>query len=350
MRGIFARKRFFVGKGSKNARQWPGSGRFWLLASSLLNKNSNRVNTGNHFQAVGAPLRDQFKNMKNIRNKKIGAFTLIELLVVIAIIAILASMLLPALAKAKQKAQRISCINNQKEIGIGYRVWENDNGDKYPCEQTDSLGGCNTEVTGGSAGQYVYLVYSILANDLGQSPKLVICPSDTRSPNTNFYYPSGLAWGGGTPAYFGTFGDSNISYFVGCGASDTQPQSILGGDRNLGNGGTLAAPTQESTYGVGNVNNTGGCDSIVITNGLWGTSAGGSENPSGNAVGWTSVLHSANNIAGAGNILLGDGSAQQCTSAGLRLSWLKNAVDDGIFDSTQSGDSTSLGDIHWIFP
>jgi hypothetical protein len=59
-------------------------------------------------------------------------------------------------------------------------------------------------------------------------------------------------------------------------------------------------------------------------------------------------LHSAGNIAGAGNIMLGDGSAQQCTSAGLRQTWMVNAVDGGYFDSL--GGSTSSGDIHMIFP
>src|SRR5208283_3573989 len=114
--------------------------------------------------------------------------------------------------------QRISCINNLKQISVAFNIWRNDNSEAYPMEVSTNFGG-TTEY---AFGPDVFRHFQALQNELGQSPGVVVCPSDKeRAASTNFI----------------EFNNSNLSCFVGVTVSATHgnPDLFLRGDRNLTN-------------------------------------------------------------------------------------------------------------------
>jgi prepilin-type N-terminal cleavage/methylation domain-containing protein/prepilin-type processing-associated H-X9-DG protein len=232
--------------------------------------------------------------MKRILKQK-KAFTLIELLVVIAIIAILAAMLLPVLAAATRRAQRINCVSNLKQVNLAFRIWEGDNNNLYPMAVSTSIGGAEEDVASNNhtayASEGLTNVFCVMSNELS-TPKVLICPSDVshNTAATNFSELGGAA--GSSPGV----GTNGISYFVCGDANETYPQMVMTGDRNIGT--TASAPAPSITVSMGN---TG---SYIL----------GSSTALPNQWSW-----SANDLhLKVGNIGFADGSVSEESASGLQ--------------------------------
>jgi prepilin-type N-terminal cleavage/methylation domain-containing protein/prepilin-type processing-associated H-X9-DG protein len=208
-----------------------------------------------------------------MHSQKNRAFTLIELLVVIAIIAILAAMLLPAVAKAKSKAQRIACVSNTKQVGAALIMWAQDHEGKFPWLVTPTNGG---SFSLSAAWQH----FATVSNEL-VTPKVLHCPTDKeRLPADSF--------AGGTSG-FETLKNTALSYAAGTEALELKTQMHIAVDRNItGNENRLCS--------------IAGITVPVIT----------SLNPFSGNTGWTKELHN-----GEGNMAMADGSALQLSQFGL---------------------------------
>jgi prepilin-type N-terminal cleavage/methylation domain-containing protein/prepilin-type processing-associated H-X9-DG protein len=116
--------------------------------------------------------------MKKPKNCRSTAFTLIELLVVIAIIAILAAMLLPALSKAKLRAQSVQCLSNTRQLGLAYAMYLQDYGKTFPYPPPAPAPPAN-----------VWL--SILADNYANAGNIRLCPCANTPSKLSWFWPGG---------------------------------------------------------------------------------------------------------------------------------------------------------------
>lgn len=199
-----------------------------------------------------------------LRSSQRGESGLLDLFVMLIAVAAVVFVGYAYMHRPRRMAGRINCVNNVKQIGLSFRIWAGDNGDKYPMQVPTNLGGTMEFVASGD----VFPHFAVMSNELG-TPKIIVCPNDpNRISATNFANLSA----------------TNVSFFIVAEADKRIPEMWLSGDRNLAN------------------------NNLPLRPGLFWL-------PTNRVTSWTSQMHS-----NKGNICLVDGSVQQYTSTKLQPS------------------------------
>ena len=154
------------------------------------------------------------------RRHRTRALMMEEVLIVIFILALLGLVFFIGTARGgwhfvgRQASAEIDCVNNLKMVGLGYRIWEGDNNDRFPQFVSVTNGGAMELVATGN----VVAVFQCMSNELS-TPKILVCRADTdHSAATNFLED---------------FSARHLSYFAALDADDNHPQDVLSGDANL---------------------------------------------------------------------------------------------------------------------
>ena len=194
-----------------------------------------------------------------------SAFTKLDLIIVFGTLVMLAVWLV-YLRPARPRAARTNCVSNLKQVGLAFRMWANDHGDRFPWEVPAAYGGTKEF----AHLPHAALHYAVVSNEF-ISPKILTCTSEKNRIRTH-------SWT--APLH------KSLSYFAGLSATEPHPTALLAGDRHV-------STNPSAMVGLLTVENS-------------------------KLLRWTKGLHEGR---GEGNVCFADGSVAQLSTSKLRTSF-----------------------------